>query len=317
MARKKTHEEYLQELKAKGIKVVPLEEYKNGTTKIKHKCVCGNVWIVGPHEVLINKKCGCARGLKQTKTDKEYKQQLKEKGIKITPFESYINDHTKIKHKCECGNVWEVTPRNVLSGGKCGFKNHSENRKMSHTNYLKQLKEKQINIRPLEKCKGYNEPILHRCECGNEWLASPSQIVRNGKCKCMQKSVMATKIYNFLNRKQINFVEEYSFKGFYEHKNAPYRYDFVILDGQRILVLIEYHGAQHFEFSQHWHKTKKYFLKCQKRDQIKRDYAKAKGIPLIEITYKEKDPIQALEKELKALGIMEPQNRKYEQLSLF
>ena len=49
MPRKKTTEEYIQECKSKGLDL-PIEDYVNTKTKIKHKCnKCGNIYKQTPH----------------------------------------------------------------------------------------------------------------------------------------------------------------------------------------------------------------------------------------------------------------------------
>jgi hypothetical protein len=116
---KKTHEIYLKELQEKEIRIVPLETYKGGHTKILHKCFCNKEWLIAPSKVLLGQNCGHDF----VKTDKEYKQKLLDKGIKTEPLEEYIKGHTKIKHRCECGNVWKVSPTIVLSKNiSCGCK---------------------------------------------------------------------------------------------------------------------------------------------------------------------------------------------------
>ncbi len=51
-----------------------------------------------------------------------YIQELLNKKINIEPLEEYRGSLTKIKHKCECGNIWEVGPSSVLLGKRCGCK---------------------------------------------------------------------------------------------------------------------------------------------------------------------------------------------------
>ena len=315
MARK-THEEYLLQLQERNIKTKPLEKYRNMNTKILHKCVCGNAWSVMPNNVISGQKCGCNRVPTPTKTHERYLQDLREKGISVMPLEQYRGMHTKIKHKCVCGNEWTTTPDKVLhQKAQCGCR-VGKMHKRSHEKYLLDLKRKKIEVLPLEEYKGADTKSLHRCICENEWLAKPNSVLRGALCGCV-KSRGEKLIENFLLDNTIDFKTEISFFDLRGKNDQPYRYDFAILNNKIVVALIEFHGKQHFRFIKYWHKTKEKFIASQKRDQIKRDYAQNKGIPLIEITYKEKDSIQALEKELKALGIMEPQKRKYEQLSLF
>ncbi len=55
----KTHEQFLTELKDKGIleEYLPLEEYQSAFVKIKVKHICGFIWKISPHHLLMNKGC--------------------------------------------------------------------------------------------------------------------------------------------------------------------------------------------------------------------------------------------------------------------
>lgn len=56
---KKTHEQYLQELKDKDIKVILLEQYVNNSTSIKHKCLqCNTIFTKTPSKILDNNRKG-------------------------------------------------------------------------------------------------------------------------------------------------------------------------------------------------------------------------------------------------------------------
>jgi len=119
MSRQETHEEYLQKLKDKNIEVIPLELYIKNTHKIKHKCVCGNTWDVTPKMVKKGHQCGC-KVTKPRDTQEKYLNKLKNKNIKVEPIEDYISDKVKIKHRCICGNIWDVKPNAVKNGALCG-----------------------------------------------------------------------------------------------------------------------------------------------------------------------------------------------------
>ena len=119
MPKKLTHEDYLQKLQEKQIKVIPLELYISSHTNIKHICSCGHIFNSKPLNILKNrlcKKCGIA---KRTITHEEYIIKLKEKNIKVYPLEKIKATHRKLLHKCICGNEWECQPRHVLNGITC------------------------------------------------------------------------------------------------------------------------------------------------------------------------------------------------------
>jgi len=116
----KSNNWYLEKLKGKNIKVIPLEQYIKINTKILHRCICNNEWMVSPNNVLTGVKCGCYKP-DQNKTNDWYLEKLKEKEIKVIPLEKYIDMKTKILHQCICGNKkWSTTPLNVVNNHLCG-----------------------------------------------------------------------------------------------------------------------------------------------------------------------------------------------------
>lgn len=54
---KNTTETYIDKLKAKEIPYLPVEEYVNTDTPIKHKCVQGHIWPVQPKHLLEGRSC--------------------------------------------------------------------------------------------------------------------------------------------------------------------------------------------------------------------------------------------------------------------
>ena len=183
----KTHEEYLDKLKERNIKVEPLEEYQGSSINILHKCICGNVWSVRPGNVLSGKKCGCTIIENKLKNyAKKYLIRLEEQQIKVKPLEKYQGMFEKIKHLCVCGNEWSIRPADVLQGKKCGCVKSSK--PWSHEEYLDKLKEKKINFIPLEKYVDANTNIKHKClSCNKIWISRPSKILGKETACCNRK----------------------------------------------------------------------------------------------------------------------------------
>lgn len=115
--KKKTHEDYLQELEAKGIMYVPLEEYKGGKTSISHSCPAGHIWYGKPERILAKHGCNkCAGNI--FKTHKQYEMELFEKEVDANPLEEYAGANTAILHECINGHVWSTTPSSLLNRGR-------------------------------------------------------------------------------------------------------------------------------------------------------------------------------------------------------
>ena len=132
MPRKRTNDEFIRELHTKLPNIVPLEEYKNGHTKIKCMCMVHDESCEStPKRLLLGHQC-CKSCISENKrkvllrTHEEFLQLLMDKNIDVVPLEEYIDNNTKILFRCSCGDTWETTPERVLLGNhckKCGYKN--------------------------------------------------------------------------------------------------------------------------------------------------------------------------------------------------
>lgn len=112
--KKKTHEEYVQELESKNIVYRPLEPYNGSTKFIKHSCPAGHVWVGRPDRVLA--KHGCNKCSTNTfKTHKQYEYELFENEIDANPIEQYSGANTPILHECINGHIWKVSPSALLN----------------------------------------------------------------------------------------------------------------------------------------------------------------------------------------------------------
>lgn len=183
-----THEQYLNKLKLLNIKTVPIEKYINSKTSILHKCICGNNRNVTP-SILYKNGDTCRKCMnKDRNTHKEYVEKLKERHIKTIPIENYKSADIKIKHKCICGNIRNISPSQLYrTGDKC--KKCMNDTKLLTENYINKLKEKSITIKLIGEYKGLHTKTEHLCDCGNIWEVKPSSILhKNTKCGCVKKN---------------------------------------------------------------------------------------------------------------------------------
>lgn len=112
--KKKTHKDYVAELENLNCGYTPLEEYKGASTFIAHICKNGHVTNKRPTDVLQGHKCKICDSFNKRKTHEQY---LEECPFEV--LEPYINNATKIKHKCSSGHVWKATPTSILQGSGC------------------------------------------------------------------------------------------------------------------------------------------------------------------------------------------------------
>ena len=122
MSRKKTHEDYLQELLDKELDFNPRESYINAHTPILHECIEGHQFKVRPTNILNNSgnKCPECWKLVKTKSHTQYEKELEEIGFK--PIDKYINTDTPIKHICSKNkHIFTSTPNSLLYRQLCPF----------------------------------------------------------------------------------------------------------------------------------------------------------------------------------------------------
>ena len=206
MRKKKTHEEYVTELAIKNPTLEVIDEYIDSKTPIKHHCLIHDIYFyINPTGALKGNGCEFCRRDKikksRMKTNEQYIEELKIKNQNIIPLEEYIDSRTPISHLCKIHNIeWVTAPYNVLEGHgcpNCKSKKIIEKHKKSNECYVEELKNKNPNIIPLEKYKGANTPILHKCLVdGYEWFAQPGNMLSGCGCpKCSQRFRRTNKDY--------------------------------------------------------------------------------------------------------------------------
>ena len=125
MTRKKTHTEFINELKQVNPDIEVLGLYIKNDEKTEVRCkVCGHIWSARPINLLRHK--GCPKCAKKKAADRYRKPQktIAEEIKAILPdielLGDYSNRHAKIKAHClRCDHVWYPYPSNLLKGEGC------------------------------------------------------------------------------------------------------------------------------------------------------------------------------------------------------
>lgn len=205
--RKKTDEEFREELKQKRPDIIQIDKYINAVTEISVKCKeCGNIFKASPNGLLGGVRrcrvCGLNKQLKSSrKTNEEFLEELSEINPSIEPLEEYTNAKTKIKVRCKiCNHIWSVRPSSLVNSGKgcpiCSIKNRKINselisKKLTKTNkqYLEELKQANTNLEALEKYVGSNIKMKFLCKVCKHifYLRSRSALSGRGCPECSKK----------------------------------------------------------------------------------------------------------------------------------
>ena len=230
MAKKKTHKEFVNEIKEKyGDEYIVLGEYKGANTKlmIKHNN-CGHEWNVVPDSLLRGHgcpKCGRVKSnQKKRKMHEIFVKEIYDKcGDKYTVLGKYINTKTKVlvKHNCkECNfHEWEITPDNLLRGNGCPVCGKEIN-KINNKEFQRMFKEKYGDeFTLLDEYSGSRNKmrIRHNCEyCGNHIrIMRADSILKELKCRVCEELEYNEKTF----KEKLSKKEKGSYELISEYKN--------------------------------------------------------------------------------------------------
>ncbi len=217
MTRRRTHEEFLLEVKNTHPNIMILGVYKNARTKIKCKCsVCGNEWDITPYDLLKGKGCyECTKKVMSNrliKTTEQFIKELKE----INPYIEILSEYKGNKKpiKCRClidNNIWETRPINLLRGvgcPKCGINKTKKVNSKNHEDFIIELKTTNPNINVLTKYTNAKTKVKCECViCGHIWESIPDNLLKGKgcpKCKLIKQSERQTKTHEEFTKEMKN-----------------------------------------------------------------------------------------------------------------
>lgn len=204
--KKKTQEEYVEEVKIKNPIVTVIGTYIDARTKILHKCnICGKEWETSPTNILKGHGCkSCS--LKETfknnpktqvtlrKSHDQYVKELYKANPNIEILDKYITTEHENHFRCKiCGYEWFGKPGGYLKGKgcyKCGKQKMGEKLKYTHKEFVNKLNEINSNIEILGKYINSKTKISCKCKIdNNEFYAVPSSLLAGHGCpECYRKS---------------------------------------------------------------------------------------------------------------------------------
>ena len=190
MAKRKTHEEYVEEVSVVNPNIEVVGIYDGVHTKILHRCLIdGYEWLATPANILKGRGCPkCANHIKRS-----HEQYVKEASLinpNIEVLEKYINNMTPILHRCKIHNIeWKVAPVSILRGHgcrKCGGEILANIKKKNKEQYIEDLNKINSNIIILGEYINAHISTLHKCLIdGYEWYAKPNNVLSGTGCpKC-------------------------------------------------------------------------------------------------------------------------------------
>lgn len=295
--KKKTHEQYVNEMYNINPYIEILSEYVGMDKKIKVGCkICGNKWEVlakTPYSGCGCKLCGYElMKSKIRKSNQEFLNEINEINKNIEILDVYINNYTKINIKCKvCENKWNTMPIQLLDGHGCPECSNKKKR-LSKEDFLGRVRE-YVDGR-IEVFGEYTGLLSHyhcRCNiCNFEWDTQGTILVNNHGCPKCSFSRGEKRITTFLDRNKIKYLPQYKFSGLKGVGNKLLSYDFYLPE---MNLLIEYQGRQHDKPIEYFGGQEQFMVQ-QEHDKRKRDYAKEHNIELLEIWYYDENNIEEI-----------------------
>lgn len=226
----------------------------------------------------------------------------------------YYGINRKYKCKCSCGNIIELTKKELFSRRRryCGInckkrikyettincQGQTENISKTYnkdrigryfgTLYIYDwLEDKKADHDIKYKVKLY-KCVCHLCNekyifSDDEFIIKDNKPDSNAKCKCYAQSQFQWRVLKVLEQHNVYYMAEYRI----EHDNThSLRYDFAIYDNdsKNITHFIECNGEQHYRPVRSFGGIEAY-NRQKENDRIKELYAKENNITFIEIPY--------------------------------
>lgn len=304
MTRKKTHEEFKNEINVKfNNSFTCLTFYKGINDRIRVKHQCGYEFEVVAKYLLKYGKCKkCSdikKGKKRRRKHEDFIKKVEEihgKEYKVLTEYKTVKDKVKVKH-IYCEEEYFVRPDSLLRGSKCSkcvYRKYSkENKKTTKEYKIEVEKTTQGKYSIVSNYKGVREKIkIRHNECKHEFFTTPFSFNRGLKCPNCNYYKGEKTVEDILKSMNLKYETQKKFK---DLKNInSLSYDFYL---PKYNILIEYQGKQHYEPIEFFG-GQKTFIKQQKNDKIKREYALKNNLYLLEIPYT-KFTFEDIEEEIK------------------
>jgi hypothetical protein len=211
------------------------------------------------------------------------------------PFELISNKYTdafkKLKWKClkeGCGEIFEMNWADASSNRGCGY---CHGLKVGLSNCLATKNPKLAlewhptlngNLTPYDVTWCSARQVIWKCiDCGHEWKSSISNRNAGRDCPKCSEPKGETRVKDWLNSKNIKYLQQKVFDGLVGINNGNLSYDFYLSEYN---LLIEYQGNFH-DGSGHNDYTKRNLKRQKEHDRRKREYATINNIKLLEIWY--------------------------------
>lgn len=279
--------------------LLPQQMYIGNNSYLAFRCECGNVFSTTWQKMLERNKCYCTNCMNKHHLDtirispKQVENLFTQHHYKLIDVTQYKNNSQPLECINEEGYYGFITYNNLLKHNNVQIRPFSP----MGNNYKNVIKNLQLFV----KINHYNCEIIDyygnihlesdtyikcKCQCGKYFYPTISNLIidkqfRCNECSSMSKLEQLTK--NYLDAKNIQYIQQYTFNDCKNHKCLPF--DFYL---PQYNCCIEVDGHLHFRPS-NWRidesEKEHRFQTIQKHDNIKTQYCQQNNIPLLRIPY--------------------------------
>ena len=192
MTKKKTHEQFVNELREVNPTIEVMSLYQTALTKIQIKCsLCGNMWESKPNSLLIGSGCpNCGKkkiGDALRKSNSDFISELAVVNPNVETLEEYAGNRVKILLHCKiCDHEWKTNPHDLLSGHgcpMCGYEKQKNAQRRTHKDFLESLEKVNTEIHVIDEYVNNHTKIRFQCKnCGRIWKTVPNSVLLGHGC---------------------------------------------------------------------------------------------------------------------------------------
>lgn len=216
---KKTHDQYLSDLKKVHLNITPLENYNGANVNIRHKCnKCNYEWLVAPTSLLYGYGCPKCAMNERSIDENSFLDLLFKSHPEIVLVSNFTRSSHFMDFRCtKCGTIFNRIGSQVLKNIQPCPNCYVNPNLMKKEYYCQEMNKRyDSKIKIIGDFIDSTTPILVKCvECNHEWTVIPRNSIQSCGCpECFRRSKLISydETLNQIQSKfnNISFISDYN-----------------------------------------------------------------------------------------------------------